>query len=229
MAAASERLLIVDNSDHRRAGGWFADCLEGFASATVILREDLDARDVAWRAVILSGSERSVFEDAAWLDNQFSFVRNVMEKGVPLLGVCFGHQLMFRALYGKDVLARRAVPEVGWPTVELKAHEVFAGVPSAIRPYNFHFDEVVDVPEAWRVLASSESCRVHAVCHDELPAVGLQFHPEVTMEEAVSSISRAGPLLASYGVDAASITGASSRGGRHYPEIIRDFVASYAP
>jgi GMP synthase-like glutamine amidotransferase len=228
MTAASERVLIVDNSDHRRAGGWFADCLKGFAAATVALREDLDARCVAWRAVILSGSERSIFEDAAWLDNQFSFVRNVMEARVPLLGVCFGHQLIFRACYGKDALARRAVPEVGWPPVKLAPHELFAVVPSTIRPYNFHFDEVVDVPEEWRVLASSESCRVHAVRHDELPAVGLQFHPEVTAEEAASSISRAGPLLAGYGLDAKALTAAAGQGARYYPEIVRNFVACYA-
>ncbi len=221
--------MIVDNSDHRRAGGWFADCLEGFAAATVVFREDLDARRLAWRAVIISGSERSIFEETAWLDNQFAFVRNVMEKGVPLLGVCFGHQLMFRALYGKDALSRRGVPEVGWPPVDLMPHELFAGVPSTIRPYNFHFDEVIDVPEGWGILASSESCRVHAVRHDELPAAGFQFHPEVTAEEAAASISRAGPTLAGYGLDAKAITATAEPGGCYYPEIVRNFVACCAP
>jgi GMP synthase-like glutamine amidotransferase len=228
VASPRDAVLVVDNSDHRRAGGWFADCLKGFAAATVVAREDLDADDARWRAVILAGSERSVFENAPWLEKQFSFVRNVMAGGVPLLGVCFGHQLMFRALYGKDVLARRAVPEVGWEPVELKRHELFAGVPSTIRPYNFHFDEVAEVPAGWRLFASSGSCRVHAVSHEELPAWGLQFHPEVTVAEAVAGISRGGQLLAGYGMDAASIAAAAGQGAGYYPEIIRNFVAVYA-
>lgn len=228
MAAEREFVLIVDNSEHRRAGGWFADCLAGIAPAKVVMREDLQARDVSWRAVIISGSERSIFENTPWLDNEFAFVRNVMDSGVPLLGVCFGFQLIFRALYGKDVLARRALPEVGWVPVKLKPHGIFARAPSTIRPYNFHFDEAAEVPEGWRVLASTGSCAVHGVSHDELPAVGLQFHPEVTVEEGAASILRAGPLLASYGLEASAITAVSSRGERHYPEIISDFVAYYA-
>ncbi len=224
MATPRDKILIVDNSDHRRAGGWFANCLAGFAAATVVVREDLEAGDVGWRGVILAGSERSVFENIDWFETQFSFVRNVMEEGVPLLGVCFGHQLIFRALYGKDVLARRAVPEVGWGPVELERCELFAGAPPTIRPYNFHFDEVAELPTGWSLWASSASCRVHAVSHDELPVWGFQFHPEVTPEEGASSILRAGPLLAGYGLDAAAITAEGGRVAGYYPEIVRNFA-----
>jgi GMP synthase (glutamine-hydrolysing) len=216
--------LIVDNSDHRRAGGWFANCLAGFAAATVVVREDLEAGDIGWRAVILAGSERSIFENAPWLARQCSFVRNVLDEGVPLLGVCFGHQLIFRALYGKDVLARRAVPEVGWGPVELESCELFAGVPPTIRPYNFHFDEVAELPAAWSLRASSPSCRVHAASHDELPVWGLQFHPEVTPDEGAASILRGAPALATCGLDEAAITAGGVRVAGYYPEIVRNFA-----
>lgn len=221
--------MIVDNSDHRRAGGWFADCLAGFAAATVVAREDLDLGDNRWRAAILAGSERSIFENVDWLERQCSFVRKVLDEGVPLLGVCFGHQLIFRALYGKDALARRAVPEVGWGPVELTPCELFAGVPSTIRPYNFHFDEVAELAAGWRLLASSPSCRVHAVSHDELPVYGLQFHPEVTPNEGATSILRGAPALAACGLDASSINAAGARVAGYYPEIVRNFVSLSDP
>jgi GMP synthase-like glutamine amidotransferase len=226
LAASRDEVLIVDNSDHRRAGSWFADCLAGFAAATVVAREDLDVRGARWRAAILAGSERSIFENVAWLERQCSFVRNVLDEGMPLLGVCFGHQLIFRALYGKDALARRQVPEVGWGPVELAPCGLFAGVPSTVRPYNFHFDEVAELPAGWRLRASSPSCRVHAVSHDELPVWGLQFHPEVTPDEGAASILRSAPALAGCGLDAASITSGGARVAGYYPEIIHNFIAS---
>lgn len=224
MAAASEEVLVVDNSDHRQAGKWFVECLEGYARTRVMKREELEPRDVGYRAVLLSGSEHSIFENAEWLEKQLSFVRALTNEGVPLLGVCFGHQLVFRALYGKDVLTRRATPEVGWLPVYLKRDVIFGGLGDSVRPYNFHFDEVAEVPDGWHILASSAACRVHAVRHDGLPIYGVQFHPETRAEDGVSSILGRARLLAEYGLDAASIAAASGREKRHYPEIIRNFL-----
>jgi GMP synthase-like glutamine amidotransferase len=129
-------------------------------------------------------------------------------------------------MYGKDVLTHRPEPEVGWPTVELSPDPIFEGAGGKIRPYNFHFDEVLELPDGWEPLASSEACRIHAARHHELAVVTCQFHPEVTPEEAASSIMHWGQTLAGYGLDAASITAPGRRGERHYPEIIRNFVRS---
>ncbi len=112
--------------------------------------------------------------------------------------------------------------------MELKSHELFAGAPPTIRPYNFHFDEVAEVPPGWALWASSENCRVHAVGHGELPAWGLQFHPEVAPDEGAANISGAGAILARYGLDAAAITAEAGRAAGYYPEIVRNFVASCA-
>jgi GMP synthase-like glutamine amidotransferase len=215
-----------DNSVHRRAGSWFEDCLAGSAEVRIAVREDVKTLGQRWRAVILTGSEHSVFEDADWLVAELAFTRSILDEGVPLLGVCFGHQLLFRALYGKEILTRRALPEVGWPAVELASHPAFEGAGKTIRPYNFHFDEVAQIPPGWEAVASSEACRLHGLCHGEMPALGLQFHPEVSPPEAVAGISRGARLLASCDLDAASITAGSDRAG-HYPEIIRNFVSLY--
>ena len=157
---------------------------------------------------------------------ELDFTRSLLDEGVPLLGICFGHQLLFRALYGKDLLRRRELPEVGWPPVELSPHPVFEGAGNTIRPYNFHFDEVAEVPPGWEIVASSAACRLHGLSHAELPVLGLQFHPEVTPRDASAAISRGTRLLAAYDLDAASITARNGLAG-YYPEIIRNFVSQY--
>jgi GMP synthase (glutamine-hydrolysing) len=224
--AAGNAVLIVDNSDHRRAGSWFAECLQGAAEVEIARREETGKLHTAWRAVVLSGSERSIFEDAEWLAAELAFARRLLEERVPVLGVCFGHQLIFRALYGKEVLRRRAAPEVGWVPVKLGPHPVFEGVGDTIRPYNFHFDEVAQVPAGWEAVASSETCPLHGLSHLEMPVLSLQFHPEVSPPEGAAGIIRGAQLLAGYAVDAAALTAENQR-GRRYPEIIRNFVAAY--
>lgn len=222
-------ILIVDSSDHRRAGAWFAECLAGLGPAEIVVREELEPERTAWRAVVLSGSERCIFENLPWLDGQLAFVRNVVAAGVPLLGVCFGHQLIFRALYGKEALARRPRPEVGWPAVTTTPDPLFAGVGPTLYPYNFHFDEVAAAPAEWEVIASSEGCRFHGVKRRTGPVVGLQFHPEVTVEEAAAGFRRERELLAAYGYAADEIVEAGEARAGYYPEILSNFVQVYAP
>ncbi|MGD8718447.1 MAG: type 1 glutamine amidotransferase [Candidatus Zixiibacteriota bacterium] len=221
---SNDRILIIDNSDHRQAGGWFAAEVEKLAPVDVVRREDLVPDGSKPAGVIISGSERSVFEDPPWLRQEIVFIRDAIQRRVPLFGVCFGHQLIFRALYGKDVLTRRPEPEVGWPPVELVPDPIFEGAGRTIRPYNFHFDEVPELPDGWELLASSDACRIHAARNREFGVVTCQFHPEVTPADAAASITRWERSLADYGSDAASITAPGCWGERHYPEIIQNFV-----
>lgn len=226
---ARRPILIVDSSDHRRTGAWFAACLAGLGPAEIVFREELEAERTAWRAVVLSGSERCIFENAAWIETQLAFVRRLVEAGVPLLGVCFGHQLIFRALYGKEALVRRRRPEVGWPAVTVEPDPLFVGIVTPLRPYSFHFDEVVAAPAEWEVIASSEGCRLHGVKRRDGPVVGLQFHPEVTAEEAAAGFRRERDLLAAYGYEAEEIVAAGEARAGYYPEVLRNFVEVYAP
>jgi len=222
------RVLVVDNSDHRLAGGWFRECLGGCADVVVRDREDVRGWVGSWDGVILTGSERSVFEDHPWVAKQMSLVKDSYENDLPILGVCYGHQLIFRALYGKDVLARRAVPEVGWRRVQLEQDPVFADIPLIIYPYVFHHDELARIPTGWRLLASSGECAIHGARSEVKAVYGLQFHPEITPAVGVDGIRRQGVLLAGYGLDAEEIIASETPGGRrHYGEVVRRFVLMY--
>jgi len=222
-------VLIIDNSDHRRAGDWFARCLARATPYEVKWREDAAAYAEGWRAVILSGSERSIFEDEAWIATQQDWVRRWAAAGVPVLGVCFGHQLILRAYGGKECLVRRPSPEVGWVNVRLAADPWFKGLPATITPYSFHFDQAVAPPgPAWEVIASSDSCAAAGVRHRRFPLVGLQFHPEVDVADAIAGYLREKQLLAGYGVDAGAIVARGPAGPAYFPRIIKDFVQGVA-
>jgi GMP synthase (glutamine-hydrolysing) len=222
-------VLIIDNSDHRRAGAWFARCVGRAAVYEVKRREDAAAYAEGWRAVMLSGSERSIFEDHAWVTAQEDWVRRWAAAGVPVLGVCFGHQLILRAYGGKECLVRRPSPEVGWVNVHLAADPWFGGLPATITPYSFHFDQGVAPPgPAWEVIAWSESCPVAGIRHRRFPLVGVQFHPEIDVPDAIAGYLREKQLLAEHGVDAGAIVARGPAGPAYFPRIIKNFVKGLA-
>jgi GMP synthase (glutamine-hydrolysing) len=149
-----------------------------------LLGEWLDARGQAWEvwnpaqrlpplepltAIVALGSAASVARrDAPWIESEVAYLRDVLAAGAPLLGVCFGAQLLADATGGSVV--RAGTPEVGW--VEPATDET----PLAGPWFTWHVDEVKPPPVA-DVLARSP----HGVQAFRLgPHLGVQFHPEVT-------------------------------------------------
>ena len=140
----------------------------------VVQPEDFDA-DLAVRAagVILSGGPQSV------TDAHVALMRPRLEGlGKPLLGICFGHQLIAK-LFGGE-LAHGRDRQYG-PTAIRSAEgaRLFAGLPAEQSVWMSHGDHVAQVPPGFRVAASSDSCAVAAYEADGRDVFGLQFHPEV--------------------------------------------------
>ena len=110
-------------------------------------------------------------------------VRRFPEAGVPTLGVCLGHQSMAQAFGGKVI---RHVPVHGkTTTIEHDGRTIFAGLPSPLTVGRYHSLVVADeaVPEAFEVSARGGGV-VMAIRHRELPAEGVQFHPESVLTES---------------------------------------------
>ncbi len=222
-------ILVVNSGDKIDAGGWITDCLVGTdARVRVVEREELVGGfdPTAFGRVYLSGSERCVFEEADWISAQLDFVNAASAEGVPVMGICFGHQMIIRAFYGKDALARRAVPEVGWPEVRLADHWLFEGVPSPTPAFNFHFDEALaERIDGFEVIAGSDECRIHAVVHRKYPLVGVQFHPEIRPEDGTAEIRDRAPLLKSCRLDSESILSGTAENKKTYlPQVLVNFV-----
>jgi GMP synthase (glutamine-hydrolysing) len=102
---------------------------------------------------------------------------------VPILGICAGHQFMAGFYGGKSQEAPN--PEFGAATIELidGGGELFIGTPDEQGFWESHNDEVIIVPNGFKITAVSENCAVQAMENVSKDRFGLQFHPEVNDSE----------------------------------------------
>jgi anthranilate synthase/aminodeoxychorismate synthase-like glutamine amidotransferase len=109
-------------------------------------------------------------------------VRRFPEAGIPLLGVCLGHQALAQAFGGTVV---RHEPVHGkTTTIEHDGRTIFEGLPSPLIVGRYHSLIVDDaLPDCFEVSASGGGV-VMAIRHRELPAQGVQFHPESVLTES---------------------------------------------
>jgi GMP synthase (glutamine-hydrolysing) len=112
------------------------------------------------------------------LDRTGNCRQYVKELEIPILGVCLGHQLiaeLFGGEVGKGSVGGYAEVEV---TI-VEKNEIFEGLPDRLKVWASHSDEVKRIPENFKLLATSEICRVEAMRHKTKPIYGVQWHPEV--------------------------------------------------
>jgi GMP synthase (glutamine-hydrolysing) len=136
--------------------------------------EAVRARDPV--ALILSGGPASVYSDGAPRVDPGLF-----ELGVPVLGICYGMQLMAQELGGR--VDRTGAAEFGRTDVRIEADGLFAGLPAAQACWMSHRDSVVAPPPGARVTAGSPSTPIAAFEDPERALYAVQFHPEVTHTE----------------------------------------------
>ncbi len=116
-------------------------------------------------------------------EHVFSSVRDKISRlESPLLGICYGHQLLAHLLGGE--VAASPKPEFGPALVNVvRRDEFFEGVPSTFTAWLSHNDEVVRLPVGFEVLAESKECAFQAVKNTESTIYGVQFHLEVEHTE----------------------------------------------
>jgi GMP synthase (glutamine-hydrolysing) len=124
------------------------------------------------RALILSGGPASVYaEGAPTVDPAY------YDLGVPVLGICYGMQLMAQDLGGR--VEPTGISEFGRTAVKTEEGELFAGLASEQVCWMSHRDSVTAPPEGARVVAGSPSTPIAAFEDPERKLYGVQFHPEV--------------------------------------------------
>jgi len=134
--------------------------------------------------LILSGSEVSIIERENWVYEEIEVVQDAVEKGLSILGSCYGHQLLAFALLGSASVQRCAQPEVGWIPVQIKVENELLGKKRSAYSFSSHFDEVVNLSDALLVLASSKYCQIQAFQLKKRPIWGIQVHPEINISNA---------------------------------------------
>lgn len=136
--------------------------------------EELQRHDP--KGIILSGGPSSVYSpDAPRPENR------VYDMGLPLLGICYGHQLIVDRFGGK---VKRANREYGSSLLVIDDDsDLLGGVGRAVRAWMSHGDEAEEIPPGFRVIGHTESARAAAIALKERSVFGIQFHPEVVHTE----------------------------------------------
>jgi GMP synthase (glutamine-hydrolysing) len=140
-------------------------------------------------SVVITGSAASVTDPPPWLNDLEDVVRDSGRVGRPLLGVCFGHQVIASALFGRDAVFTRHRIEVGWQKIEMRSPDpLFDGLESGFRVFVSHYDEVREDLDGVVWTARSPSCPTQGLRVEGAPIWGIQFHAEMPVEEAVGLI-----------------------------------------
>ena len=143
-------------------------------------------RERAPAGIILSGGPKSVSDADAPLCDP-----GVVDAGVPVLGICYGMQLLTSMLGG--TVRRSGHREFGHAQVQVEAHSaprLFDGLPSEFRVWASHGDDVAAVPPGFRTSATSNSAPIVAMEAADRGVYGLLFHPEVVHTEHGAEILR---------------------------------------
>jgi GMP synthase (glutamine-hydrolysing) len=131
--------------------------------------------------IFIGGSKYSVFEDVPNLAALIAVLKDAREKRTPVLGICFGAQLLAH-MYGGEVVRDNANEEFG--TFEVKTTDdaifdmLFADMPDAFPAQCAHQDKITKIPPGATLLASSARCAVQAFVIPGTDIYGFQFHPE---------------------------------------------------
>ena len=185
----AKKILILDYSvskfEASAIGRWMpqdAEVTSLFIDTEESFPEDLI--DKGFTHVIHSGSELSVTEDSPFTKKAVDFIKEARNRGIPQMRICYGHQLLCRALVGKHAVRRSPNGlEAGWGKVEFneRAAEIFGVKKNEVVWYH-HFDEVTELPEGSASLATNKHTEIQTFINPEQKLIGTQFHPEIEKE-----------------------------------------------
>jgi GMP synthase (glutamine-hydrolysing) len=191
VSRARPRALFVRN-ERLAPPGYFGVRAEklGFEVVSAPPSDLPDAAD--FDLVVPLGSAESAYDDdVPWLAGELAWLARAVDRGVPTLGVCFGAQALSRALGG--VVAPLAVPEVGWRKVD-------SDDPDLIEegPWLQWHNDTLTVPPGGSLVATNEY-GVQAFRWG--PHLGVQFHPEATIDIVRGWVDAGSGMLRAAGAD----------------------------
>ncbi|WP_242542230.1 glutamine-hydrolyzing GMP synthase [Candidatus Vagococcus giribetii] len=137
-----------------------------------------EIKEIAPIGIIFSGGPNSVYDEES-----FSIDPEIFELGIPILGICYGMQLMTHKLGG--VVESAGAPEYGKAMLDITdpSTKLFKGLPETHQVWMSHGDLVTKVPTGFDVVATSANCPISAMENHEKGLYAVQFHPEVRHSE----------------------------------------------
>lgn len=127
-----------------------------------------------FKGIIFTGGPNSVYRPESP-----HFDKSVLSLGLPILGICYGHQLL-SYLAGGTIESSESGSEYGKTTVFIEDCPLFKGLPKENICWMSHTDYVSKIPEGFQITAHSAHCPCAAAADEKRRLYGVQFHPEVT-------------------------------------------------
>jgi len=157
--------------------------------------QDLPKNVREYDKIILSGSLANITDELDWSIELENFVLKAIDASIPVLGICYGHQLLCRALRRKEgFTAKETVkfadqPEFGWSEIRRTDKSMlFDNLPKSFYSFSSHFEEVGQLPKNAKKTAESTLCGIQGFELENKPVFGIQFHPEKTWEEGQEAL-----------------------------------------
>ncbi len=192
----SVRVLVIQH-EADAPGGLLSAWLEarGASQDVYLITADGSSRPdpSSYDMVVSLGSEQSAYDDRlSWVAAEAALLRDACDAGVGVLGICFGSQLLARALGGQALPARRT--EIGWVQIRSDDPGLIVEGPW----FQWHHDTFTPPPGAELLADSPAGPQAYTIGR----SLGVQFHPEVTIPIVEEWVSLGGDDLARNGVEA---------------------------
>ncbi|VEU81184.1 glutamine-hydrolyzing GMP synthase [Haploplasma axanthum] len=129
-------------------------------------------KDKSIKGLVLSGGPHSVYDE-----DSYKIDKEIFDLGLPILGICYGMQLMTKLLGGS--VSKSLKKEYGLTTIQTKGSSLTIDLPSEFIVWMSHGDSVTRVPNDFKITASSKLTEVVMMEHISKPFFGIQFHVEV--------------------------------------------------
>ena len=137
----------------------------------------VDEIKAEYKGVIFTGGPNSVYDSASP-----HYDPAILDAGIPILGICYGDQLMAYMAGGK-VSSAGSSGEYGKTKLKVEKNTLFEGVPAESICWMSHFDFISEPPQGFETIAVTDNCPCAAMCDEGRKLYGVQFHPEVTHTE----------------------------------------------
>jgi len=133
------------------------------------------------KGIIFSGGPSSVYDSGAPIPD-----KKIFQLNVPILGICYGHQIIVNNFGGK---IKRANKEYGSSVLTIDSNsDILNGIGDSVRAWMSHGDEAENVPEGFEIIGHTENSRSAAIANKQKTVFGIQFHPEVVHTEKGTEI-----------------------------------------
>lgn len=176
--------LYIDNWNRAQPRNRLEQLLEERAWPVERIRAQSSAlpASLEYCGVFVGPSDSSAYDLDPWIVEERGTLRRLAQSGVPVLGLCFGSQMLGAALFGVDVVQRRRARESGFGEIvrapAASDDPLLANLPDRLDVFHWHGDEVVPGHPDMEVLAASAACSNQIWRWRGGPAWGVQPHPE---------------------------------------------------